>query len=79
MVKFLIFILLILLPIIFLNLMLNGLFRFFGFNPRQRQQNAGTRQKKPGSVNIDYVPKNGKEKFGDNFKGGEYVDYEEVK
>lgn len=31
------------------------------------------------NVDIDYMPKNGKEKKAKEFKGGEYVDYEEVK
>ena len=31
-----------------------------------------------GNVNVDYVPKEDGKKPGD-FKGGEYVDYEEVK
>lgn len=33
-----------------------------------------------GNVNIDYVPKDENEKAKkDNYKGGEYIDYEEVK
>jgi len=32
-----------------------------------------------GDVDIDYVPKNGNSKKPGEFKGGEYVDYEEVK
>ncbi|UII34494.1 DUF4834 family protein [Fulvivirga ulvae] len=32
-----------------------------------------------GNVNIDYVPKNGSNKSPKAFKGGEYVDYEEIK
>ena len=42
----------------------------------QQQQ----RQQRPsnGNVNVDYVPKDDK-KSKENFKGGEYVDFEEVK
>lgn len=32
-----------------------------------------------GNVNIDYVPGNGSKKEPKTFKGGEYVDYEEIK
>lgn len=32
-----------------------------------------------GNVDIDYIPKNGKSKKVQDFKGGEYVDYEEVR
>ncbi len=35
-----------------------------------------TRKPKDGNVNVDYVP--GKEKSKKGFKGGEYVDYEEL-
>lgn len=31
-----------------------------------------------GRVNVDHVPKQSKSKY-DDFKGGDYVDYEEVK
>lgn len=42
---------------------------------QQRQQ-----QPKDGNVNIDYMPKDAKGKKSNktNFKGGDYVDYEEV-
>ena len=46
------------------------------------QRTYHTQQKKSsprdGNVNIDYVPKESKS-MQDNFKGGDYVDYEEVK
>ncbi len=35
--------------------------------------------KREGEINIDYKPQNRNGKFGNDFKGGEYVDYEEVK
>jgi len=49
------------------------------FGPKSRRQQQ---YKRPthGNVDIDYIPeekKNGKRSFH-NFKGGEYVDYEEV-
>ena len=44
----------------------------------QNQYNSSKRNA-DGNINIDYVPGNGKEKKAPkNFKGGEYVDYEEV-
>jgi hypothetical protein len=39
----------------------------------QNQQQAN--QRREGDINVDYVPKNTK---GSNYKGGEYIDYEEV-
>ena len=33
---------------------------------------------KDGNVNIDYIPKEGQKK-DDDYQGGDYVDYEEVK
>ncbi|MCV9388255.1 DUF4834 family protein [Reichenbachiella ulvae] len=42
----------------------------------QQQQKQ---QPRDGNVNIDYVPKEkGKKNDKTNFKGGDYVDYEEV-
>jgi hypothetical protein len=32
-----------------------------------------------GSINVDYIPENGKKSKGNNKSGGEYVDYEEIK
>lgn len=42
--------------------------------------NPNPQSKKPrnGNVNIDFMPEDGKKKKAD-FKGGDYVDYEEVK
>jgi hypothetical protein len=45
---------------------------------RHQQKAYQTQQKREGEIDIDYVPKkNGKK--SENFGGGEYVDYEEVK
>ncbi|MFB0909030.1 MAG: UPF0716 family protein affecting phage T7 exclusion [Spirosomataceae bacterium] len=43
---------------------------------KKRQSQYKSTAKKKDDVNIDYVPGDGKK---DGFKGGEYVDYEEVK
>lgn len=45
-------------------------------NQRGYQQQYQSGRSKDGNVNIDYVP-NGS-KAPKNFKGGEYVDYEEI-
>ena len=55
-----------------------------GFGPkyrREQQQRQYQSQRAPdGSVHVDYVPKEEKkERTTEDFKGGEYVDYEEVK
>lgn len=48
-----------------------------------QQQNFKEKQQgqKPsdGNVNIEYAPTKKHSKSADNFKGGDYVDYEEVK
>ncbi|MES2734147.1 MAG: DUF4834 family protein [Bacteroidota bacterium] len=46
------------------------------FNNAQR--NTQSRQKPEGVIDIDYIPVDKKNRK-DTFKGGEYVDYEEVK
>lgn len=40
------------------------------YNQQSQKQN-----RKDGDINVDYVPKNAK---GHDYRGGEYVDYEEV-
>lgn len=44
----------------------------------RQQQAHQTQQKREGQIDVDYVPKKN-EKKSENFGGGEYVDYEEVK
>ncbi|MDZ7896672.1 MAG: DUF4834 family protein [Arcicella sp.] len=45
---------------------------------RHSQKAYQTQNKREGHIDVDYVPKkNGKK--SENFGGGEYVDYEEVK
>ncbi len=56
---------------------------FSGFSNSQQnfQRDQNTRQRKPadGNVNIDFIPGSGKSKsIMKDFKGGDYVDYEEV-
>lgn len=51
---------------------------FGGVQTRQQQANNRNAQQKPvdGNVNIDHIPDKNKK---DSFKGGDYIDYEEVK
>jgi len=48
-----------------------------GRDPGQQNFNNRTKKGTDGNVNIDYVPN--EKKGGNDYKGGEYVDYEEVK
>ena len=59
---------------------------FSGFVKKQQQQTSSQgyrQQRKPadGNVNVDYIPKNAKKgnTSKSDFKGGDFVDYEEVK
>ena len=45
---------------------------------RYSQKVYQTSNKREGQIDVDYVPKKGGKK-SENFGGGEYVDYEEVK
>ena len=53
------------------------------FGPEhRRQQRRQYRQSQNGNVNVDYIPDDQKKKKGpttEDFKGGDYVDYEELK
>ncbi|WP_341224645.1 DUF4834 domain-containing protein [uncultured Arcticibacterium sp.] len=42
---------------------------------KRANKNSQPQEKKEGQINVDYVPKERQEK---GFKGGQYVDYEEV-
>ncbi|MFY0594181.1 DUF4834 family protein [Roseivirga sp.] len=72
------------LPIIVFYWIFRSIGRFMSrmMNGGQPQQNFSGRreQKKPtdGNVNVEYAPSKKNPKSSDNFKGGDYVDYEEV-
>ncbi|AHJ95911.1 DUF4834 family protein [Hymenobacter swuensis] len=53
----------------------------FGSAPFATTGNSGARpsQAAPGEVQVDYVPPREKPKKPKEFKGGDYVDFEEVK
>ncbi len=56
------------------------LFRMFfiGASEAQRHATEGRRKAPNSNLNIDYTPKSGSQKKEKGYKGGEYVDYEEV-
>lgn len=51
------------------------------FRPRNdiEEKRSQRKRAKDSNVDIDYVPEDKKQNKTDNFKGGEYIDYEEVK
>ncbi len=51
------------------------------FRPRNDIEDKRSQRKRArnSNVDIDYVPEDKKQNKTDNFKGGEYIDYEEVK
>ena len=50
------------------------------FGPEHRRQQQSQRRQPDGKVNVDYVPEDQKkQRPSQGFKGGDYVDYEEVK
>ena len=58
----------------------NFIFRILGGQAQQKQQRqTATQQKRNGEINIDHVPENQKGKPSSGSKGGDYIDYEEVK
>lgn len=63
------------------NFLFSGMFRGFTrhqeFGQHQQYQRT-SRRARNSNLNIDDVP-NGKSRKNDGFRGGEYVDYEEVK
>jgi len=80
MLKFLFFVILI-------GWIIRNVLRFFvgGLfsNASQQQRATGGQQQQQhrqpdGKINVEYAPKDKKDKSSDNFRGGEYVDYEEV-
>lgn len=53
---------------------------FMSLSQQQRQStHRQTRTSRDGNVNIDYTSKKSSGKDDKGFKGGEYVDYEEIK
>jgi hypothetical protein len=67
--------------LLIVGLVLIYLFRkVFSLLLRVSGNRTATRQqpKREGEIHIDHIPDNQKGKYGKEFKGGEYVDYEEV-
>ena len=46
---------------------------------REKQAQAQKKRRSNGNLNIDYNPDKDKKSSSKGYKGGEYVDYEEVK
>lgn len=46
---------------------------------QQQAKNQQYKRSERDGVNIEFMPKNDSKRSGANFKGGEYVDYEEIK
>ena len=80
MTKLILFILIFIIFIRVVNLLFRGIYRMYGAHPNKRNKQNFTRKnsKKVGEINIDHMPDK-KGKFGNDFKGGDYIDYEEVK
>ena len=75
--------------IILIGWIVRSVLRFFIgglFSASQQQQRAAGSQQRyqqqyrqpEGKINVEYAPRDKKDKSSDNFRGGEYVDYEEV-
>ena len=58
--------------------LMRALYVALGQNPSQRNFHRKSKPNMDGKVSIDYVPQDKKGGKSD-FKGGEYVDYEELK
>ena len=55
------------------------IFRFLGGQAPQNQRQQTTPHKREGEINIEYMPKDQKGRPSSGKKGGDYIDYEEVK
>ncbi|HBH23342.1 MAG TPA: DUF4834 domain-containing protein [Cytophagales bacterium] len=77
MLKLLLFILLMYLVFRFIG----NLFKLMMGRQGEKRQfhDQKRRNRKNDEVNIDYVPNQNKKQHKQSYKGGEYVDYEEVK
>ena len=58
--------------------LMKALYTVLGQDPNRRNFRDDNSRRSDGNVNIDYVPQDRK-KDNRGYKGGDYVDYEEVK
>ncbi len=58
--------------------LIRALYITLGHDPSQRNFHRKSKASADGNINIDYVPQD-KKRSKKDFKGGEYVDYEDVK
>ncbi len=87
--KLLIMILKIIIFFIALGWVFSSLFKFFlnsklkkfadQVKEAQREETRKRNKPKDGNVNVDFIPKNGKNGSSSTISGGDYIDYEEVK
>ena len=54
-------------------------FRILGGQARQNQRQQTATHKREGEINIEYMPENQKGRSSSGKKGGDYIDFEEVK
>lgn len=54
-------------------------YRILGGQARQKQQQQAKAHKREGEINIEYIPNDQKGRGSTGRKGGDYIDYEEVK
>lgn len=79
--KLILFIILFIILIRVINFGFKMLYKAMGKDPssqRFNKQNQYRNRAKKGNINIDHVPNKKGGKFGNDYKGGEYVDYEEL-
>lgn len=79
-IRLLLFIVILVLLIRIINSFFKAIFGVFGQPERKQARNNGARGRRTGmfgNLKVDFMPKKKKGRTED-FKGGEYVDYEEV-
>jgi len=54
-------------------------FRILGGRTKENQAKQTRSHKKEGEINIEYIPNDPKVRTSGGRKGGDYIDYEEVK
>ncbi len=79
MIKLLLFIIIFLLLIRIINALFKGIYRVTGEPQKNRSKYTERSRPKEGEITIDEMPGKKRGKGNGNFKGGEYIDYEEVK
>ena len=79
MTKLLLFIIIFLLLIRIINAVFKGIYRVTGEPQKNKSKYYERNRPKEGEITIDEMPGDKKGKGNGHIKGGEYIDYEEVK